>query len=135
MGLFNSVKGQLRQRSEIQDPQIVPVAVTEAKIRQERMNGRKQGLFAEEAKKYFLSIGKEWPSIIFHEDTGTIEVPSTSMGLMALMVQWDSMLSDEEFLHFRSTANLMIPMGLVAQHRVQHIEAEEMLKEEEIIQE
>jgi len=49
-------------------------------------------------------------------------VPADPMGLIAVLCEFDALLSDEEYVYLRSIVNQMVPMGVIKQHILEHRE-------------
>lgn len=96
-----------------------------AELSKLRQFGRPIGALSDHIKAQVLREGEEWPIVLRDEEAGTLTVPSSYLGLIAIMAQWDSLLLDEELYSVRNLAFNMVPMGLTYQEEVRKAKAEE----------
>lgn len=103
--------------TEGQQPTPDPSVVAE-QFKITRLHGRQGPSLTELLTQEALRSGQAWPVVIGDEGTGTLTVPTTFEGLMALVARWDSLLLDEELKSLRNLVNNMVPMGVLSQTEV-----------------
>lgn len=96
-----------------------------------RATGRPVGQFAAEIKRAMRESGMGAPVVMKDDATGTVTIPNTPAGLMALLAEWDSLFTDMEYMAIRSVILGIVPMGQLQQqqHKIVELEHERHMKE------
>lgn len=94
-------------------------------FKQTRLYGRRGPSLTDMLRRNAHEAGQVWPIVISDEETGTMSVPTSYEGLLALVARWDSLLLDEELVSLRNLVMGMVPMGVLSQTEVRKKRAQD----------
>jgi len=97
----------------------------EAQAMDLRLHGRAAGQLYALVGQEVNEQGQGWPRVLENEKLGTLTVPATLEGLLALITTWDSKLLDEELVVVHNVVKVLMPMGLMDQRKVREERAVE----------